>query len=235
MTKKSEFASMDLLTAFQSGGDPEKLRMSEIHPNPLQPRIFGKDRVEDLVDSMSRLGLIEPIVVRKEDDKYQIVAGERRYRAAQKLGWTEIPARIVNDSIDVCYEMALAENEKRKSLNPWEVGRAVAFLRRERKKTAEEVAGILGYTERYIKQLSSIARLDQKSVEDLIKTGKEPSIKNLESLLREREGRGGEIISPIEKKVRDSKVTVDLKVLPLKKREAFVRELQLLKKRYGLA
>ena len=93
----------------------------------------------------------------------------------------------------------------------------------------------MGYTERYIKQLSSIARLDQKSVEDLIKTGKEASIKNLESLLREKEGRGGEIISPIEKKAMDSKVTVDLKVLPLKKREAFVRELQLLKKRYGLA
>jgi len=235
MSKKSEFASMDLLTAFQSDSDPEKLRIADILPNPDQPRVFGKDRVEDLVESMGRLGLIEPIVVRRENDKYQIVAGERRFRAAVKLGWIDIPARIVNDSSDICYEMALAENEKRKSLNPWEVGRAILYLRKEKRKTAEEVAGILGYTERYVKQLSSIARLDEKVVEELLKSGKDPSVKNLENLLKEKEGRGGEIISPSGKKSGSSKVSVDLKILPVKKREAFIRDLHLLKKRYGLA
>ena len=235
MSKKSEFASMDLLTAFQSDSDPEKLRIADILPNPDQPRVFGKDRVEDLVESMGRLGLIEPIVVRRENDKYQIVAGERRFRAAVKLGWIDIPARIVNDSSDICYEMALAENEKRKSLNPWEVGRAILYLRKEKRKTAEEVAGILGYTERYVKQLSSIARLDEKVVEELLKSGKDPSVKNLENLLKEKEGRGGEIISPSGKKSGNTKVSVDLKMLPVKKREAFVRDLHLLKKRYGLA
>ncbi len=234
MTKKSEFASMDLLSAYQTGADPEKLNLSQILPNPHQPRILDKEKVEDLVESMSRLGLIEPIVVRRDQDKYQIVAGERRFRAAQKLGWNEIPARIVNDSLDVCYEMALAENEKRKSLNPWEVGKAIVYLRKEKKKTAEEVAVILGYSERYIKQLSSIARLDQKSVEELMKSGRDASIKNLENLLKDKEGRGGEVISPPGKRIKDSKVSVDLNILPPKKREAFIRDLHLLKKRYGL-
>lgn len=234
MSKKSEFASLDLLTAFKGEGGSETLKVADIIPNPNQPRVFGRDSVDDLVDSMNRLGLIEPIVVRKEGNKYQIVAGERRFRAAQKLGWLDIPARIVDDSSDVCYEMALAENEKRKSLNPWEVGRAILYLRKDRKKTAEEVAGILGYTERYVKQLSSIARLDEKAVEELIIAGKEPSVKNLENLLREKEGRGGETISPQTPNLTASKVSVDLKVLPPKKREAFIRELHLLKKRYGL-
>lgn len=234
MSKKNEFASLDLLTAFRGEGGSETIKLSDITTNPNQPRVFGREQVEDLVDSMNRLGLIEPIVVRKEGGKYQIVAGERRYRAALKLGWIEIPARIVNDSSDVCYEMALAENEKRKSLNPWEVGKAILYLRKDRKKTAEEVAGILGYTERYVKQLSSIARLDEKSVEELLGSGKEPSVKNLESLLREKEGRGGEMISPQSPKAIGNKVSVDLKVLPPKKREAFIRDLHLLKKRYGL-
>ncbi|TGK01970.1 ParB/RepB/Spo0J family partition protein [Leptospira langatensis] len=233
MAKRADFAGLDLLTAF--GGEEtskKEISLSDILPNPDQPRVFGKEEVGDLVESMKRLGLIEPIVVRKQGKKFQIVAGERRFQAARILGWKSVPVVETEASEDRCYEMALAENEKRKSLNPWEVGRAIQFLRKERKKTAEEVGKILGYTERYVKQLSSIARLDQRSVAELLKTGAEPSVKNLETLLKKKEGRGGEIISP---RKAPERIIVDLKSLSSKNRDSFLRELSNLKKKYGLS
>ncbi|MCB1142701.1 MAG: ParB/RepB/Spo0J family partition protein [Leptospiraceae bacterium] len=234
MSKKNEYAAMDLLTAFHSESQASSnLKVSEIQLNPNQPRVFDRNKVDDLKESMKRLGMIEPIIVRRESSKFIIVAGERRYRAAQSLGWEEVPVKIVDDSPDICYEMSLAENEKRKSLNPWEVGKAIQFLRKEKKKTASEVASILGYTERYIKQLTSIARLDQSTVENMISLGKEPSVKNLENMLKLKEGRGGEMISPEEntKKVR---ITLNLDSLNQKKKELFLKELNALKKKYGL-
>lgn len=236
MAKRSEFAGMDLLSAYDSSSKEEEfLPLSEIAVNPDQPRIFGRTEVQDLMESMKRLGLIEPIVVRKAGKGYVIVAGERRYQAANLLGWKEIRAVRTDASEDQCYEMALAENEKRKSLNPWEVGRAIAHLRRERKKTAQEVARLLGYTERYIKQLSSIARLDQESVRQLLEKGVEPSVKNLENLLRQKEGRSakGEMISP-QTKSAPTNVKLDLSVLTPKQRDSFLKELRALKKKYSL-
>ncbi|EKR72008.1 ParB/RepB/Spo0J family partition protein [Leptospira noguchii] len=233
MAKRSDFAGMDLLTAFgEKESSKAEIQLSDIVPNPYQPRVFGKEEVSDLVESMKRLGLIEPIVVRKSGKKYQIVAGERRYQAAKILKWNTIPAIETSASEDKCFEMALAENEKRKSLNPWEVGRAIQFLRKEKKKTAEEVSKILGFTERYVKQLSSIARLDQKSVADLIKSGKDASVKNLETLLKQKEGRGGEIIS--SRKLVQSKVVLQIGKLSLQQREKFLKELSFLKKKYGI-
>ncbi|MCH1913795.1 ParB/RepB/Spo0J family partition protein [Leptospira noguchii] len=233
MAKRSDFAGMDLLTAFgEKESSKAEMQLSDIIPNPYQPRVFGKEEVSDLVESMKRLGLIEPIVVRKSGKKYQIVAGERRYQAAKILKWNTIPAIETSASEDKCFEMALAENEKRKSLNPWEVGRAIQFLRKEKKKTAEEVSKILGFTERYVKQLSSIARLDQKSVADLIKSGRDASVKNLETLLKQKEGRGGEIIS--SRKLVQSKVVLQIGKLSLQQREKFLKELSSLKKKYGI-
>ncbi|WP_016752221.1 ParB/RepB/Spo0J family partition protein [Leptospira kirschneri] len=233
MAKRSDFAGMDLLTAFgEKESSKAEIQLSDIVPNPSQPRIFGKEEVSDLVESMKRLGLIEPIVVRKSGKKYQIVVGERRYQAAKILKWNTIPAIETSASEDRCFEMALAENEKRKSLNPWEVGRAIQFLRKEKRKTAEEVSKILGFTERYVKQLSSIARLDQKSVADLIKSGKDTSVKNLEALLKQKEGRGGEIIS--SRKLVQSKIVLQIGKLSSQQREKFLKELSSLKKKYGI-
>ncbi|TGK38388.1 ParB/RepB/Spo0J family partition protein [Leptospira gomenensis] len=233
MAKRSEFAGMDLLTAFgEKESSKTEIQISDIVPNPTQPRVFGREDVSDLVESMGRLGLIEPIVVRRSGKKYQIVAGERRFQAAKMLKWNTIPSIETSASEEKCFEMALAENEKRKSLNPWEVGRAIQFLRKERKKTAEEVAKVLGFTERYVKQLSSIARLDQKSVADLIKSGKDASVKNLEGLLKQKEGRGGEIISP--RKTGVVKVVVRLEKLTQIQKDKFLKELSALKKKYGI-
>lgn len=233
MSKKNDFSSLDLISAYsEKKKNPSKLDLDLIFVNPNQPRVFGREEVQDLVDSMKRLGLIEPILVRKDKNKFTVVAGERRFRAAQKLGWKDIPAIITEANEDICYEMALAENEKRKNLNPWEVGKSIAFLRKEKKKTAEEVAILLGYTERYVKQLSSIARLDQKTVYDLLRTGNQITVKNLEAALKQKEGRG-EMISP-SSNITKSKITLDLSKLPIKVRDNFMRDFNNLKKKYGI-
>lgn len=233
MSKKSEFQALDLISAYsEKKKSPTHLDLALVFPNPQQPRIIGREEVSDLVPSMERLGLIEPILVRREKGRYLIVAGERRYRAAIKLGWKEIPAIVTDASEDICYEMSLAENEKRKNLNPWEVGKAIQFLRKEKKKTAEEVSSLLGYTERYVKQLSSIARLDQKSVMELMLSGKPLSVKNLEELLKLKEKRGGETISPSAPPVQ--RININIGNLSAKSRDNFLKELSLLKKKYGL-
>ncbi|MCE9499144.1 MAG: ParB/RepB/Spo0J family partition protein, partial [Leptospira sp.] len=222
MSKKSDFAALDLISAFEEKKkSPDRIPLSEIHADPNQPRIFGREEVGDLVESIRRLGLIEPIILRKDRSKFIIVAGERRFRAAGLLGWKNIPAIITEATTDLCYEISLAENEKRKNLNPWEVGRAIQILRRDKKKTASEVSELLGYSERYIKQLSSIARLDQKAVFELIKGGADLSVKSLERVLRLKEGRGGEIISPHSAKL-PVKISLSLKGLTPKARDSFL-------------
>jgi ParB family chromosome partitioning protein len=232
MSKKNDFLTLDLISAYEGKNkSTETIDLKDIEPSPNQPRQFGKNNVDDLVDSMKRMGLIEPIVVRRNNSKYMIVAGERRFHAAERLGWKEIPAIITEANPELCYEMALAENEKRKSLNPWEVGKAIQYLRRERKKTALEVGDILGYTERYVKQLSSIARLELKHVSEFLNQGNEPSVKNLERLLKFKEGRGDEMISPLPKK---EKISINLKGISVKQREAFLREIKPIAKKYGI-
>jgi ParB family chromosome partitioning protein len=232
MSKRNDFSTLDLISAYEGKNkSTETLSLKDIEPSPNQPRQFGKNNVDDLVDSMKRMGLIEPIVVRKNNSKYMIVAGERRFHAAERLGWKEIPAIITEANPELCYEMALAENEKRKSLNPWEVGRAIQYLRKERKKTALEVSEILGYTERYVKQLSSIARLEQKQVAEFLSQGNEPSVKNLERLLKLKEGRGDETISPSIKK---EKLFINLKGVSAKQKDAFIREIKPIAKKYGI-
>jgi ParB family transcriptional regulator, chromosome partitioning protein len=233
MSKKNDFSSLDLISAYtDKKKDPSSMELDKIFVNPNQPRIFGRDDVGDLVDSMERLGLIEPILIRRDKGKFLVVAGERRFRAAQKLGWKSIPAIITDANEDICYEMALAENEKRKNLNPWEVGRSIAFLRKEKKKTADEVAQLLGYTDRYVKQLSSIARLDQKIVHDMLRSGTQLTVKSLEAELKKREGRG-ETVSPQTKP--PGRLVIELGKIPVKVRDNFIKDLNQLKKKYGIS
>ncbi|MCB1156759.1 MAG: ParB/RepB/Spo0J family partition protein [Leptospiraceae bacterium] len=232
MSKKNDFATLDLLSTYESKKEQaDRISLSLIHPSSEQPRIFGKEKVEDLTDSMKRLGLIEPIVLRRSGDEYYIIAGERRFRAAKELGWIDIPAVIFDVNEDSSFEMALAENDKRKNLNPYEVGKAIRYLREGKGKTAEQVAGMLGYSERYIKQLSSIARLEEITVFEFLEKGFEPSIKNLEKLLKKQEGRGDEMVSPLPKK---QSIRINLDKLEESRRVSFLEELNLLKEKYGI-
>jgi len=97
----------------------QNLKVSEIEPNRDQPRrIFEEEALNELSESIKRYGVIQPIIVSKKDDYYQIVAGERRWRASKKAGLNEIPAIVRENDEQKNREIALIENIQREDLNP---------------------------------------------------------------------------------------------------------------------
>lgn len=127
-------------------GSISTIKMDSISTNPFQPRIeFDKEKLEELSHSIETLGIIQPITVRKlGNDKYQLISGERRFRASKLAGKTEIPAfiRIANDQ--QMLEMALVENIQRSNLNPIEVALSYQRLMEECKLTQEQCSERVG-------------------------------------------------------------------------------------------
>lgn len=117
-----------------------------IQPNPDQPRRdFDKEALDELAASIRHLGIIQPITLRQqEDDTYQIIAGERRWRAAQMAGLERIPAYIRTDSDDKVMEMALIENIQREDLNAIEIALTYQRLIEQSGLTQEELAQRVG-------------------------------------------------------------------------------------------
>ena len=107
-----------------------EIDIAKIEPNPNQPRReFDKEALQELASSIRELGIIQPITLRKVDgDKYQIIAGERRWRASQLAGLTKIPAYIVSVEDQGVMEMALVENIQREDLNAIEIALAYQHL-----------------------------------------------------------------------------------------------------------
>jgi len=106
-----------------------ELDIDLIQPNPEQPRTrFTESALDELAQSISANGVVQPIVVRRKGDKYEIVAGERRWRAAQRAGLRKIPAAIKDVSDDKLLELALIENIQRQELNPIEEAAAYRKL-----------------------------------------------------------------------------------------------------------
>ncbi|MDC0249270.1 ParB/RepB/Spo0J family partition protein [Flavobacteriales bacterium] len=123
-----------------------EISITEIKINPFQPRItFAEDKIHELASSIENLGVIQPITVRKlKDKKYQIISGERRFRAAQLIGRKTIPAfvRVANDQ--EMLEMALVENIQRENLNPIEIALSYQRLINEIKLTQEQCSKRVG-------------------------------------------------------------------------------------------
>ena len=117
------------------------LKLSDIEPNREQPRKnFDKEALEELADSIKQYGLIQPIVVQKKDDYYEIIAGERRWRAAKIAKLKEVPVIIKEYSPQEVMEIALIENIQRRDLNPIEEALAYKSLIDEYNLKQEEVA-----------------------------------------------------------------------------------------------
>ena len=130
------------------------LPVRDIHPNPNQPRAdFDPDALAELAESIRRNGVLQPIIVRSGDDGYQLIAGERRWRAAVQAGLPAIPAIIRTATDNESLELALIENIQRQDLNPIEQARAYKDLIERFALTQEEAASRLG------KKRSSIANL----------------------------------------------------------------------------
>lgn len=127
-------------------GNISTIKISEISTNPFQPRTkFDQEKLEELAHSIETLGIIQPITVRKlGNDRYQLISGERRFRASKMAGESQIPAfiRIANDQ--QMLEMALVENIQRSNLNPIEVALSYHRLMTECKLTQEQCSERVG-------------------------------------------------------------------------------------------
>ncbi|MDP2798627.1 MAG: ParB/RepB/Spo0J family partition protein [Deltaproteobacteria bacterium] len=119
--------------------------IEEVKPNPYQPRrVIKNDRIEELASSIKEKGIIQPIIVRRVDSGYELIAGERRWRAAQKAGLKDIPIIVKDVSPAEVLELALIENIQREDLNPLEEAGAYNRLIQEFGLTQEELASRVG-------------------------------------------------------------------------------------------
>lgn len=119
---------------------PTSLEIDNIQPNPMQPRrVFQPERLEELAASIRANGIIQPLIVRKHGESYQIVAGERRWRAAKIAGMAEVPVVVQEVADPQMLELALIENIQREDLNPIEMAHAYDRLSRELGLSQEEI------------------------------------------------------------------------------------------------
>ncbi|MFN7924079.1 MAG: ParB/RepB/Spo0J family partition protein [Bryobacteraceae bacterium] len=116
------------------------LSIDLIDANPIQPRtVFQQDRLRELADSIRANGIIQPLIVRRKLDRFELIAGERRWRAARLAGLTEVPVVVQELADDKLLEVSLIENIQREDLNPIEVAIAYDRLAREHKLSHEEI------------------------------------------------------------------------------------------------
>jgi ParB family transcriptional regulator, chromosome partitioning protein len=129
------------VTELEKGGAPLEIPVNEITPNPWQPRrVFNEVKLTELAESIREAGLIQPIVARRTDTGYQIVAGERRWRAHKMLGETSVKAIVVDLSDQDMAMLALVENVVRDDLTDFEISKSIRDTEREfpnRKRMAE--------------------------------------------------------------------------------------------------
>lgn len=150
----------------------EKLKITEVEPNRNQPRKnFDEEALDELAESIKRYGVIQPIIVVKKEDYYEIVAGERRWRASKKAGLKEIPAIIREGDERKNKEIALIENVQREDLNAYEKALGIKELMDEYGLTQQEVAEILGKSRSGIANTVRILNLDERVLE-FVKEGK---------------------------------------------------------------
>ena len=145
-----------------------QIRVDQVEANPNQPRkAFDSNALEELAASIRSSGLIQPVVVRRQGHGYQLIAGERRWRAARQAGLTQIPA-IVREVTDAeSLELALVENLLREDLNPMEEGEAYDKLLSQFGWTQEELAQRVGKDRSSISNALRLMRLPLPIQEDL--------------------------------------------------------------------
>ncbi|MCK9172654.1 MAG: ParB/RepB/Spo0J family partition protein [Desulfuromonas thiophila] len=143
--------------------------IEELRPHGQQPRkSFDDERLQELVASIREKGVIQPLVVRRVEDHYQIIAGERRWRAAQKAGLSEIPVTIQNVSEDWALEIALIENIQREDLNPIEEANAYRNLIENFDLSQEDVARRVGKSRSTVTNALRLLRLPETIQQEVL-------------------------------------------------------------------
>ena len=149
-----------------------KILISSIIPNKFQPRKnFEKQSLEDLTNSIRERGIIQPLVVRKSDDldnKFELIAGERRWQAAQNAGLHEVPVIILNIDNLRSLEFAIVENVQRKDLNPIEEAEGYKRLIDEFNYDQEKVAKFIGKSRAHISNCLRLLTLPKKVIQNIV-------------------------------------------------------------------
>jgi ParB family transcriptional regulator, chromosome partitioning protein len=162
------------------------LPLRDVRPNPDQPRkYFDEEKLGELAESLKAHGLLQPIVVRRVAEGFEILAGERRFRAAQLAGMDRLPAlvREVEDPL----EIALIENLQREDLSPLEEAEALAALLARHGYSHREVADLIGKSRPYVSNTLALTRLPEAIKADLEREGTDVSREILMGVAREED------------------------------------------------
>ena len=145
----------------------QDLPLAEIHPNRYQPRrTFSDDSIQQLAQTLQEEGLLQPIIVRQDQGGYEIIAGERRFRAAKSLGWEKIPAIVNNLDDQQTASLALIENLQRENLNPIDEAQAYEQLMQ-----LNDLAQDIGKSQSYVANKLRLLKLAEPVQEYLAKGG----------------------------------------------------------------
>jgi ParB family chromosome partitioning protein len=146
--------------------------LSQLQANPSQPRTdFSEQEIAELAESIKTLGLLQPILVRSHAGGYQIIAGERRYRAAAKAGLAQVPVIIKSLDDRETLEVAIVENVQRQNLNPFEEAKGYQRLMDEFALTSQEVADRVGKDRATVSNLTRILKLPPV-VQEMVRDGR---------------------------------------------------------------
>lgn len=184
-----------------------EMKLNEIEPDINQPRkVFDDEKLEELSESIKEHGVLQPIIVTKKDDYYQIIAGERRWRASKKAGLKTIPVIVRDYDAKKIREVSLIENLQRQDLNALDTAKAIKELMEEHQLTQEQLAKTLGKSRSAIANTLRILNLDER-VQDMVQEGK----------LSEGHAR---TLASIESPQKQYKLAMDIINLDLSVREA---------------
>lgn len=149
-----------------------EVNLSEVRSNPYQPRkFFDDDALEELAQSIKEYGVVEPVILKKSIKGYEIVAGERRCKAAKIAGLNTIPAIVKEFTDEEMMEIALLENIQREDLNPIDTAISISNILAVKNITQEEFSKKMGKSRSYVTNLLGLLNLP-KSVQELVKNGK---------------------------------------------------------------
>lgn len=155
-----------------AGEEITELAVELITPNPDQPRTdINEESIEELADSIGKFGLLQPIIVRPMGEGYQIIAGERRWRASRKAGLEQVPVRVRTSSDVESLEIALIENLQRDDLNPMEEARGYRRLLSEHQMTQAELADKVSKSRSTVTNALRLLDLPEE-VQELVYQGK---------------------------------------------------------------
>lgn len=236
-------ALIDDAEKMQQSAGINEIALSKIEANPFQPRsAFDIESLAELAASINEIGLIQPITIRKiADEKFQIISGERRFRAAQMAGLRTIPAYIRKAKDNTMLEMALVENIQREDLNSIEIALSYQRLTDELEFTQEELSSRVGKKRstiaNYLRLLKLPAVIQKGLVEKQISMGHARAIINIydsetQTMIYEQIVKYGFSVRKVEEIVRNLNALEDV-AKPIISKQKFPKEYNSVKKQFN--